>query len=278
LEVALPVEFRLQSAGDSTFRFIIDPTLCTGPTEDRYLFGGVGVAAAMQAMEQLSGRSALWVSAQFLSPGKVGETLELTQTFCQQGRAVTQHTILATIGGEPVLQATGATSAARPAAEDRTWIDMEAVPGPELAKSTVVHNTAHEDVHARFDIRPFKGRFGMFVHHPPFSDDGKVLAWFKPLVGGVDRTALAIIADFIPAVITNAMGTRTGGRSIDNLIRFVRLVPTEWVLAEFHVLAVANGCAHGRVTLFAQDGTLLAFGSQSFRLAKKVRRAETSPS
>lgn len=267
----MPAEFCLEDLGNGRFGFEIDPTLCTGPTEDRYLFGGVGVAAAMTAMEKLSGRSALWTSAQFLMPAKVGESMELVRTACQEGRAVTQQTIVASIAGVPVLQATGATSAARPDAAERSWIAAPPAPGPEAARPTVVHNTAHEDVHSRFDIRPVKGRFGMFVHDA-MSTDGKVLAWLKPLVGGVDRAALAIIADFLPAVITNAMGTRTGGRSIDNLVRFVRLVPTEWVLAEYHVLGAANGSGHGTATLYAQDGTLLAFGSQTFRLAKRPRR------
>ena len=43
----------------------------------------------------------------------------------------------------------------------------------------------------------------------------------------------------------------------------VRIVPTEWVLLDIRVQAVANGFGHGLVHLWATDGTLLGTASQS---------------
>jgi acyl-CoA thioesterase len=42
-----------------------------------------------------------------------------------------------------------------------------------------------------------------------------------------------------------------------------RIVPTEWVLADISIDVVAKGFGHGRVNLWAEDGTLLATASQS---------------
>jgi acyl-CoA thioesterase len=39
--------------------------------------------------------------------------------------------------------------------------------------------------------------------------------------------------------------------------------PTEWVLADVRIQAVADGFGHGAVHLWAEDGTLLATASQS---------------
>ena len=43
----------------------------------------------------------------------------------------------------------------------------------------------------------------------------------------------------------------------------VRVHPTEWVLADIRVQAVADGFGHGVVHLRSEDGTLLATASQS---------------
>ncbi|MDQ1400531.1 MAG: hypothetical protein QOE07_2368, partial [Acidimicrobiaceae bacterium] len=53
------------------------------------------------------------------------------------------------------------------------------------------------------------------------------------------------------------------GNSLDNTIRVVQLVASEWILCDIHFLAVANGFGHGRAHLWSEDGTLLGIASQS---------------
>jgi acyl-CoA thioesterase len=84
--------------------------------------------------------------------------------------------------------------------------------------------------------------------------------WLLDLSSGA---ALAILGDYVPFGIGQALGRRAGGHSLDNTLRVAHLVPTEWVLLDITVHAVANGFGHGEVHLFAQDGTLLATASQS---------------
>ena len=60
-----------------------------------------------------------------------------------------------------------------------------------------------------------------------------------------------------------ALGQRAGGNSLDNTLRVAHRVPTEWVLADIRVHAVADGFGHGLVHLWAEDGTLLGTASQS---------------
>src|SRR5690606_40928694 len=75
--------------------------------------------------------------------------------------------------------------------------------------------------------------------------------------------SLAILGDYVPFGIGQALGRNGGGNSLDNTLRVYRLVPTEWVLLDIRIHAVANGFGHGVVHLWAQDGTLLATASQS---------------
>jgi acyl-CoA thioesterase len=79
----------------------------------------------------------------------------------------------------------------------------------------------------------------------------------------VDATTLAILGDFVPMGVGQALGVRGGGTSLDNTLRIVRLVPTKWVLLDIKVHAVDHGFGHGRAHMFAEDGTLLATASQS---------------
>ena len=61
---------------------------------------------------------------------------------------------------------------------------------------------------------------------------------------------------------------RAGGNSLDNTIRIIRLVETEWVLGEIHVHGIGNGFGHGRIHLWSQRGELLATASQSVIVRK----------
>ncbi|MDZ7733073.1 MAG: thioesterase family protein [Acidimicrobiia bacterium] len=79
----------------------------------------------------------------------------------------------------------------------------------------------------------------------------------------VTGAALAILGDFVPFGIGQALGVGAGGKSLDNTLRVVSLVPTEWVLLDVHIHAISRGFGHGRVHLWSEDGTLLAIASQS---------------
>src|SRR5690606_26587097 len=79
----------------------------------------------------------------------------------------------------------------------------------------------------------------------------------------MSAATLAILGDYVPFGIGQALGARAGGNSLDNTLRIGRLVPTEWVLLDVRVHAIRNGFGHGDVHLWAEDGTLLATASQS---------------
>jgi acyl-CoA thioesterase len=82
----------------------------------------------------------------------------------------------------------------------------------------------------------------------------------------VDAGLLAIMADHVPSGIGAALGRNAGGNSLDNTIRFLRIVPTEWVLCDITITGISGGFAHGDIRLFAQDGQLMATASQSMIL------------
>src|SRR5205814_870907 len=93
--------------------------------------------------------------------------------------------------------------------------------------------------------------------------DGRAALWVHLPSLDMSAAALAIVGDFVPFGVGQALGARAGGNSLDNTLRVVTRHPTEWILADVRVHAVEHGFGHGLVHLWAEDGTLLATASQS---------------
>ena len=93
---------------------------------------------------------------------------------------------------------------------------------------------------------------------------GNASLWVRiPELDGGSAAALAMIGDFVPYGIGQALGVRAGGNSLDNTLRVVSRAQTEWILADIRVHAVADGFGHGLVHLWTEDGRLLGTASQS---------------
>ena len=117
---------------------------------------------------------------------------------------------------------------------------------------------------SRLDVRLANARPPEALEGVP--GDGRSALWIRLPDVPCTASALAVVADFVPFGISQALGRRAGGNSLDNTLRMVRPSDrhaTDWVLADVRVQAVADGFGHGVVHLWAEDGTLLATASQS---------------
>ena len=75
---------------------------------------------------------------------------------------------------------------------------------------------------------------------------------------------LAVLGDYVPWGGRDAVGGGLGGgQSLDNTLRVVDPVDTEWILVDVRVGSLVHGYAHGTVHLWAEDGHLLATASQT---------------
>jgi acyl-CoA thioesterase len=113
------------------------------------------------------------------------------------------------------------------------------------------------------EMRIAQGRWGWSEAGPP-PEDGRLVMWLRPKEDTpIDASMLAIMADHVPSGIGNALGMSGGGSSLDNTIRFVRAIETDWVLCEVRISGISGGFAHGSMYLFARSGELMAVASQS---------------
>ncbi len=250
-----PLQFQLQ----------VTPQVCVGHPDSLFLFGGAGMGAGLAAVEAATGRPVVWAAAQYLSYARPGTLLDVVVTVPVSGKYTSQARV-AVRSGETEILTVNAALGARPDAPEAQWAQMPDVPLPADCPAMEYNWIRRDDdINGSFHQRVAAGRFGAARAGGGRSRDGIARLWVRPKdqAVAIDRIILGVMADFLPSGIGNALGTNAGGNSLDNTIRFARLVPTEWVLADIRIHATAQGFAHGRVHLFADDGTLMATASQS---------------
>jgi acyl-CoA thioesterase len=232
--------------------------ICTG---GGFLFGGSGLGAAIAALEGTAGRPLVWATAQYLSYARPPSVMDIDVRVAVAGNQITQARATAHVGDTEILTVNAALGErSLPAAG--TWEEMPRVPRPEDCPARPHHrHHDREAIHNRLEERVASGTFGDDRVPAP---GGRSALWVR-MPEGIDMgpAALAILGDFVPSGIGQALGRNGGGNSLDNTIRVAHPVPTEWVLLDIRIHAVANGFGHGVVHQWSEDGTLLATASQS---------------
>ena len=236
----------------------IEPRVCTG---GNFLFGGCGLGAAIAALEGTTDRPVVWAAAQYLSYARPPEVMDVDVTIAVGGNKTTQGAGRRPRGRprDPDGQRRARPSRAgqrRPVGADA----RRAVPAE--CEPRRFRNPNDDSIMQRLDMRLALGQdFADFDGTP---GTGRSALWAR-LPDGLEMSAatLAILGDYVPFGVGQALGQMAGGNSLDNTLRVSRLVPTEWVLLDIQVHAIQHGFGHGLVHLWAEDGTLLAIASQS---------------
>jgi acyl-CoA thioesterase len=231
-------------------------------THGGFLFGGCGLGAAIEAMEGTTGRPVVWATAQYLSYAMVGSTLDVDVTVAVSGHQITQARATGHVADREIFTVNAALGSRAYEGEGQ-WEVMPEVPPPdELPVRESAFGEGTETIMNRLQQRLAKGRPWDDLEGNP--GDGTAALWVRlPELLDMSAPALAILGDYVPFGIGQALGKLGGGNSLDNTLRVARVVPTDWVLLDVRVHAVHHGFGHGLVHLWAQDGTLLATASQS---------------
>jgi len=178
------------------------------------------------------------------------------------GRHTTQARAIGHVGDQEIFTVNAALGS-RTLDISGQWPRMPDVPRPEECQRPPGFPNSAGTIHDQVELRVARGRYGTERDGTP-SHDGRSALWIR-LPRELDRSAagLAIVADWVPSGIGQALGRWAGGNSLDNTIRILDLVPTDWVLCDIQVHGIAKGFGHGRVHLWSEDGRLMATGNQS---------------
>jgi acyl-CoA thioesterase len=267
----------LRQTSPTSFVLDIAPAISVGPPERLFMFGGVGLGASLRALETVTGRPVVWATAQYESYARPGETVTFAVEERVRGNQVSQARVTATAGGREVLSVAAALGR-RDLPEQGQWTHAplggpDGVPPPEACPPRQLWPGRHpDDIHSRVEFRIARGS----MHGPRAGgrlvEDGHIAMWARPnpaVLGAdyrIDTAFVAVVADYVPSGVGPALGRDAGGNSLDNSIRFHRMMETPWLLCDVQIHGIANGFAHGRMHIFAQTGELIATASQSLIL------------
>lgn len=228
-----------------------------------FLFGGCGLGAAISALEGTTGRRCVWATAQYLSYAEPGQVLDIDVTLAVEGHQITQGRAVGHVGNREILTVNAALGERSFEAVGQFETMPVDLPPPEACTPGIHRWPVDGTIAERIDLRLARGRVPDDLDGVP--GDGRTMLWARipEVITTVDATALAVLGDYVPFGIGQALGLRAGGNSLDNTLRVGRLVPTEWVLLDIQVHAVERGFGHGLVHMWTAEGTLLATASQS---------------
>lgn len=219
------------------------------------------MGAAIEVLEQVTGRPLVWASAQFLSLARPPAVFVIDVEEVSRGRQISQARARATVDGKEILTVTAALGS-RPGFDLRgSWAERPAVPPPDACRPRQLLESFRGTLIERLDMRVANGRDPDELPGPPGT--GRSAMWVRLPDVGVSPATLAVIGDFVAYGMSQATGQRAGGNSLDNTLRVAHRSPTEWVLADVQVHALTDGFAHGLLHLWAEDGALLGTASQS---------------
>lgn len=225
------------------------------------LYGGAGLAAGVLALEEATARPVIWATAQFLATGAPPAVADLEVVPAAEGAAVSQARVVGRVDGRELFVVTGALGE-RPMEATGRWLSPPEVPPAADCPERIHWRPVLDGIALRFAVRLAEGR------QPDELDGtlgtGRTVLWARlPELDRLDGAALGLLADHVPFGIGQAFGRRASGTSLDTTLRVVTLVPTDWVLLDVRIVAVARGIAHGHMVMWAEDGSLLATASQS---------------
>ncbi len=95
-------------------------------------------------------------------------------------------------------------------------------------------------------------------------EPGRVAVWTRmPELLAPSAASLAVLGDYVPMGISFTQGGNTSSTSLDNTLRVLNTVSSEWYLLDIAIDGVRTGFGHGDVHIWSDNGTLCAIGSQS---------------
>lgn len=244
------------------WRMPVTPAISSGMNA---LFGGCGLAAGVVALEETTGRPVVWATAQYLSFSSPPQVLDIEALEIVRGRSMSQGRAVIRHEGEEILTVNAALGSRASDVSD-VWVAHPDVPGPLECPVRLRPPGAEGTLASRVEMRLANAIDYEDLPSVP-SGTGRSALWVRiPEIDTSTETSaakLSILGDYLPFGVVQAIGRRAGSTSLDNTIRMVQRYPTDWILADIRVHAVAGGMGTGTVFLWTDDRRLLSVASQT---------------
>ena len=241
------------------------------------MHGGAALAATVEALEGTTGRPLVWATAHYLTHAGPRGWVDVNVSVEVAGHQTTQARAQLSLGGVEVLL-TVASLGARDSRQPGRWVSPPDAPGPQEAMHRPTSPPGTESVIDHYEIRIATGRMGTELDGTPGS--GRSVLWCRLPEGRRPVTAgdIAFVGDLLMLGLSDAIGAPTTANSLDNTIRIVERVPTEWIMLDVQIDAAASGYAHAGARLWTEDGALLGMATQTLVLRSAGTHGRSSRS
>src|SRR3954464_6267814 len=178
----------------NSWRLPVVPRLISGTGA---LFGGCGLGAAIEVMEQETGRPCVWATAQYLSYARPPSVLELDVLEVVRGHQISQVRVIAHVGDEEILTVVAALGHRPNSPFDGEWATRPDVPPPDRCPPRMMMAHHEGTISDRLDSRLADARMPDDLDGTPGT--GTSALWVRmPEVLDMSAAALAIIGDYVP--------------------------------------------------------------------------------
>ena len=107
----------------------LTPDVCVGRTGDMFMFGGVGLASAIAALERTTERPVVWATAQYLSYARPTDVVDLDVRVPVSGKYNSQARVISHVGDREILTVNAALGS-RPSDLSQQWVERPDTPAP----------------------------------------------------------------------------------------------------------------------------------------------------
>lgn len=243
------------------FTLAVVDRVCAG---DGVLFGGTMMSVLVSCAEALTdGADVLSLAVQFVAPARTGDQLEVDSQVERLGRRVTQIRLAGRVAGQ--LVANALASLGRPGRW--TFVDLRrptGVPPPDDCEPRTYRLGGPDSVAGLLDVRRVPATTAAGEADSP----GRRLLWGRvPGCTGHTAASLALLADHVPFVATQALAPLTRATTVAGALFAPRRSPHEWVLLDVRVdVADATVCCGGAL-IWSPEGTFLGRSEQTLLIA-----------
>jgi len=237
------------------------------------MFGGSGLGAAIAAMEGTSGRPLVWATAQYLSFAQVGTIVDIDVTLAVHGKKTTQARAVGHVGGTEIITVNAALGS-RSFPNDMTYGHPPEVEKPDDCPLRERFSGVADSLDSRIEQR---WALPVGAKKPSELEPGRIAVWSRmPELLEPSAASFAVLGDYVPMGISFTQDGQAGSTSLDNTLRVIQAVPSEWYLLDIRVDAISNGFGHGVIHIWSTAGELCAIGSQSC-IVRSRKPGEHSP-
>ena len=231
-------------------------------TSGGFIYGGAGLGLGVAALEHATGRPVVWATAQYLRFAGPGSKGEIVVDEPARGHFVSQARCSLVCDGEEILTVIGAVGGRDYPVEGR-WLTAPDVPGPEHAEPLPRWWAVDDSAASRFDLLDATGHLPGDVR-----ETGRAVYWGRvPELGDRFSTLkLAILGDTHMSAFHSALGQVVGSNSLDNTLRVMERVDTEWLLIDHRLEDIGRGFASATGYFWSPDGRLMGSIAQTLRI------------